>query len=88
MVKIAIKKFKIRFDLQLTIFQSTESKSKVLYINANRKIEKWSRIAYFLLALATPIMWIGPKFISSLFVYFTTDLGNDALELPLLEWCV
>ena len=60
--------------------------SKVLYEKTNRSVEKWSKIIFFVMVKITPIAWLLPKVIISLFLYFTTDLGNDALELPSPMW--
>lgn len=69
-------------------FSFSESNSKAMYKNMNCRIEKCSRTTYFFIAQVTPILWVGPTFVHSIFAYFSTNLGNDALELPLLEWCV
>lgn len=60
----------------------------MIYEKINRQIEKWSKIVYIVVAKVTPILVIMLKVIYSVAVYFTTDLGNDALELPFPEWYV
>lgn len=59
-----------------------------MYIKTDRQIEKWSKIVYIMIALATPACFIFPMLIYSLVKYFTTDLGTGAFELPLPVWCV
>lgn len=36
----------------------------------------------------TPICWVLSKAVVSSFLYFTTDLGKEAFELPFLMWWV
>lgn len=72
--------------MKIYILGSKNPPSKVLYDKTNGKIEKWSKILYFLMVKLTPMSWLLPKVIISLFLYFTTDLGNDALELPSPMW--
>lgn len=36
----------------------------------------------------SPICLVAPKAVISLLVYFTTNLGTDAFELPFREWSV
>lgn len=74
-------------DFDNRIFFS-EMESKMIFKRINRQIEKWCGIVYFVVAKMTPIFWISPKLIYSLIVYFTTDLGNEAFELPYPEWYV
>lgn len=59
-------------------------KSKAIYKKTDRLVEKISAIGYFVMAKLTPILWIWPRVIISYFVYFTTDLGNESFDLPLL----
>lgn len=61
-------------------------KSKRKYEKTNRNMEKWSEIVYFLTVKVTVVCLIGPRFVVSFFVYFTTNLGADAFELPILTW--
>lgn len=60
--------------------------SKGIYEEVNGQIEKWGKIIYFVIAELSPICMIVPKAILCLLVYFTTDLGQEAFELPVLEW--
>lgn len=64
------------------------SVSKYPETEAN-KIEKWSKIIHFIVAVATPIIWVMPKSIISLFVYITKDSTDSKIvdfELPLPMW--
>lgn len=40
------------------------------------------------IAKVTPIIWVCPKCIACVYFYITTDLGDDAFELPLPMWYV
>lgn len=62
--------------------------SKAIYDETNQQIEKFSGIIYLVTVRGTPICLVFPKFIACLFVYFTTNLGKGALELPLPMWYV
>ena len=60
--------------------------SKVFYSRANKQMEIWSKIVYFFNAKCVPILYMLPRPILSFFIYFTTDLGNDAFELTFPIW--
>lgn len=60
--------------------------SKAIYDKTNQQIEKWCKIIYSAVAKITPICIILLRCIVCFFVYSTTDLQNDAFELPLLMW--
>lgn len=57
-----------------------------MYEKTNRQIENLTEIIFFVIVRVTPICLVLLKCITSLFVYFTTDLKNNALELPLPMW--
>lgn len=61
---------------------------RAMYDEANRVAEKCSKIAISLLIVATPIGFIFPKAIFIYFVYYTTDAGRDAFDLPFFMWLV
>lgn len=60
--------------------------SKANLDKTNRQVEKWSEIAYFVLAKITPVCLILPRVIISYATYFATNAGNEAFELPFLFW--
>lgn len=62
--------------------------SIAIYGEANERIENYSEIIHFTVLKVTPICVIIPKALTSLLNYFTTDLGSDALVLPLPMWFV
>lgn len=70
----------------MNILGSKNPSTKQLYDNTNRKVEKWSEFIFLVMVKVTPIAWLLPKVIISLFLYLTTDLGNNALELPSPMW--
>lgn len=59
-----------------------------MYTESNRLIEKWIPIFHFAMGKVTPVSFILPIFSHSIFIYFTSNLGNDCLELPLPIWFV
>lgn len=62
------------------------SESGALYKQADQIVEKWSkRITNFIPKIIL-ITFIFPKAMQSYFVYFTTDLGAKAFELPIPVW--
>lgn len=74
---------KIKMNL---ISESENPTSKAVYQHANHLVEKLSRIGYFLIAIVSPVCIVFPKAIVSYFMYFATDLGIEAFELPLFYW--
>lgn len=74
----------IKINLNKLILELENSLPK--YEETNKQTEKWSKIIYFGLVKVTPICWMLPTFIISCRNYVTTDLGNDALEMPLPIW--
>lgn len=56
--------------------------TKAMSINTNLQVEKWSGFIHSLILKILCPAFMLPKFFVSLFVYFTTDTGNDTLELP------
>lgn len=48
----------------------------------DRLIELTSKAVSFLFVYILPPTFMLPKSITSIYAYFTTDLGNDALEMP------
>lgn len=70
----------------MIILGAKNPSSKLLFDKTCRKVEKWSEIIFLWMVKITPIAWLSPKVIISFFLYLTTDLGNDALELPSPMW--
>lgn len=61
--------------------------AKLLYIEGNELIEKWSKIVCVVVTIGTPFILILPKFVFSLFVYSAgTTTAADALLLPTPTW--
>lgn len=61
---------------------------KITYDEVNRRIEKYSEIAYIVMVKVSPVLLVLPKFVVAMFVYYTTDEGDEALELPFPLWSV
>lgn len=60
--------------------------SKKLYEKTIERIELISRVIYFLMIYVSVPAFILPKYFLCLYFYFSTDLGPDALELPIPAW--
>lgn len=69
-------------------YQGLNPESSAIYDKTNQEIERFSEIIYSITVKATPALTVFPKFIPCLIVYFTSNMDNDALELPLLMWYV
>lgn len=59
--------------------------SRSIYDEIIKLAEKWSKIMTFLAKLAAPCGVLS-RVIPSYIIYFTTDLGNEAFELPVPMW--
>lgn len=62
--------------------------SKVICEKMNEFVETYSKIGMSVLKYVVVPSVIFPKVFISFFIYFTTDVGNDALDLPLPMWWV
>lgn len=60
--------------------------SKTIYTKTREKIESVVKISKFALTGMTPFIATVLPFVVSFLTYFTTDLGPDALVLPLPLW--
>lgn len=60
--------------------------SKTLYKKTRAKVQKIVKITTLLLPKITPICLIVPAFLVNFASYLTTDLDDEALELPLPKW--
>lgn len=60
--------------------------SKTIYTKTSAKIQKVAKILKLGIVEVTPFVVNVPPFVGGLIAYFTTDLGADALELPLPMW--
>lgn len=65
---------------------SENSKNAELYTETNRKGEKISKIAFAVIAIAIPILFIFPNVIVVYLIYFTTDLGSEAFVVLYDVW--
>lgn len=62
--------------------------SKVIYVKIVDLVEKWDRFIQFALLKVTVPSFVLPKYIFCFYMYFSTNMGNDAFELPLPLWWV
>ena len=60
--------------------------SKTIYVKVIHLIDKLSRFANLCILKVTLPCLILPRYVASFYIYFTTDVGNDAFELPLTMW--
>lgn len=63
-------------------------KSKAIYYRANQRIDKTNGTIFTVVVKMNPFLAIFPKFIACLIVYFTTNMSNEVLKLPLPMWYV
>lgn len=68
-------------ELEKSIQQRNQ---QAIYGKLNERIEQFSKRFYFIYVQCTSVGVVMPVFLSTLFVYFTTDLGRDAFQLPFL----
>lgn len=57
--------------------------SKRIYTKPDQQIEKVYGILQLVIVKVTPLCTVVPKLMTSFIVYFTTDLGGEAFELPI-----
>lgn len=62
------------------------SELKKLYIKTGRIIELMSKAILLVFMYIIPPMFVLPNSILSFYAFFTTDLGNDAFEMPFPMW--
>lgn len=62
------------------------SASKSIFRRANQLAEKLNKIIFIVLVKLTPACGAGPWVAWTFFIYFTTDLGADAFQLPFPMW--
>lgn len=68
------------------VLGSKNPASEAIYEKTNQIVEKYSEIGIFALKNVIAPSFIHPKAIVSFFIYFYTDLGNDAFNLPIPMW--
>lgn len=73
-------------SLNNIISGSENEASKVIYTKVNSKLVKWSEWFYFANMKVTLPAFTFPNLIKSFFIYFTTDVGADAFQLPFYAW--
>lgn len=60
--------------------------SKRIFDEAIETTEKWSKIVTFVARNVSPVCGVLSRALPSFFFYLTTDLGNEAFELPVKMW--
>lgn len=66
------------------ILEMKSAESKNLFDESVQLTEKWSKIMTFLAKNVFPLCGILSRAIPSYIFYFTTDLGSEAFQLPVL----
>lgn len=59
--------------------------SKKIYMDTLRKIERYCKLITTIV-FATQLGFVLPKAVHCFYIYFTTDAGPNAFELPLPTW--
>lgn len=59
-----------------------------MYEETNRVVEKWSKLAFLAFARLTPIAFVFSKAALIYLIYYITDEGSDAFDLPYSMWLV
>lgn len=73
------------FDLIQNLEKAIEKQSlKDIYNKLNVKIEKFSTRLHFTIVQCTLVGVVMPTFVTTLFLYFATDSGRNAFQLPFL----
>lgn len=62
------------------------TKLRTLYSETDERIQKWIKIVHVALVKVAPVFCVLPPSIVSYVTYVTTDLGNQAFELPVPMW--
>lgn len=60
--------------------------SKAICEKTNELVENLSKVVIFACKYGLGPCIVTPKVIVSFFMYFTTDAGNDAFDLPIPMW--
>lgn len=59
-----------------------------MYEETNRVVKKWSKLAFIAFARLTPIAFVFSKATLIYLIYYVTDAGSDAFDLPYSMWLV
>lgn len=79
--------FSEAFFFHCTTFKGSQNlESKKIYDEIIDLMEKLDRFIYFVMLNVTLPSLVFPKYIVCYYIYFTTDMGTDAFELPLPVW--
>lgn len=79
----------VRFWFLITSFIGLKyPRAKATYQCANQQTEKVCNFLYTFCVCVIVPGFVSPKAIYSFFVYFSTDLGPNAFELPFPTWSV
>lgn len=62
--------------------------SKAIYEDLHARMEKWTELIHLANVKVTLPCVVIPKFVMSFYVYYTTDVGGDAFQLPTYAWLV
>ena len=77
----------MKFFTKFMILGSRYPKPMKIYVETNKRTEKWSMIAHALITIMLPLCVIPPKFWYSIWLYcMTFGLDNDVFDLPIPMW--
>lgn len=60
--------------------------SATILEETNEFVEKWTKIGVIATSYVAVPCIVAPKVLISFYVYFMTDSGNDAFDLPVPMW--
>lgn len=64
----------------------SNAESQALYIETGQRTQKWMKAVHFICVIMGPALYALPPLIASYFIYFTTDMGDEAFKLPTPMW--
>lgn len=65
---------------------SRSQTAKAIYTETSQTTEKWTQRAFILMTIVTPVCLTLPLTLVDFFIYFTTDLGREAFDMPFSTW--
>lgn len=80
-----IERFTMHISKLKTKISDSET-SRTVFEKTNELVEKWTRIGMFMMKNVFIPCAITLEVTVSFFIYFTTDAGNDAFDLPFPMW--
>lgn len=86
MKKIAQGTKSVAYNERILIGSNNKQTSRAMYEETNRLVEELSETIYFAATKLALPSFLLPKVFASYLIYFTTNAGNDAFDLPISMW--